>query len=492
MRALKHTLFALAPTVLVLAALEVSLALLGAGERTRNVWRGFDPDAAYLKPHPEHEGAWRTQMFAGHGSSDFVIPPKSEKTRVLLFGGSNTQGFAWKHLRQYLNEGAPPGSPGFEVVNLGRSGYGSARVVTIFEQALALEPDVAVIYSGHNEFVEASFRMDLEAAYSGWSAPLAEAASHLRTFNALVEGFSPDPVEKEKKPEEWNWEYGKFLKNTYDQTRERMAHYQDNLRRMLELARDAEVTVVLGTVAGNPLAAPFRSNPPADFPPEDAEELDELVARADELVPPSLTGIVPEHPSHRLHVKDWRPVNPAEVPPDFQMPRLRKYGPPFDGRMGWWPAPTRWSAKVEPYLRKLSAFHRREVSAEERVALEELRGVVERILELCPDHPMAHHRLALTIWLLEGDGQRTAEHLRLAARYDRAPRKASGLSNDLVRELVEEFPEVVLWDLETLVRQSAPNGIVGYELMQDECHFHEAARPVLMKELCRVLLEATR
>jgi hypothetical protein len=34
-----------------------------------------------------------------------------------------------------------------------------------------------------------------------------------------------------------------------------------------------------------------------------------------------------------------------------------------------------------------------------------------------------------------------------------------------------------------------PDGIVGYELMSDECHLHERARKLLMGELARAILE---
>ena len=151
-------------TALSLLLLEGILALAGVEPQPLDTNRGFDEGEQYIYPDPETPGGHR--MSLGIPQDRHPIPPKGGARRVLLFGGSNTRGLSTDYLELVLeNEVDQP----YEVINLGRSGYGSQRVALLVEQAMEqLQPDVVVIYCGHNEFVEWSFALDLEEA---WSSP---------------------------------------------------------------------------------------------------------------------------------------------------------------------------------------------------------------------------------------------------------------------------------------------------------------------------------
>ncbi|MCZ6598226.1 MAG: hypothetical protein O7B99_11355 [Planctomycetota bacterium] len=490
---IKLTVFALTPTAVVLVALEVSLWALGFGAREENVWRGFDPEARYLVP--ADDGGFLTQMFEGE-LSEIEIPPRSELTRVLLFGGSNTQSFHVKALRTFLDLRRPEGAPGFEVINLGRHGYGSGRVSILLEQAMELEPDVVVIYTGHNEFIEAGFEEVIRDEWGGWTGSAAEVASGLRTFNALVAGFGGEDEgfhTKEARPEDWSWDAARFRELTYDRTLDRLEQYRDNLRHMCRTALDHGATVLLCTLVGNDMAAPFSSTLSPELPPERAAEVEELGARALELMPRFLHRIVSERQSLRLRNSDWwrRREAPRELSEGFAAPELREHRAPLGDR-AWWPPPEQWGSKIDVFLADLADFHQRRIDDDEIRDLEAARSTLERILALAPDHPITLFRLGLVTWLLEGDGARTSELLRRAARHDRAPRKTSDLTNELVREVAEELPEVILCDLAALYRERSPDGIVGFELMSDHCHFHEALYKPLMGDLGAELLANPR
>ena len=83
-------------------------------------------------------------------------PPGS--IRVLALGGSTTFGLYVGADAAFpdLLEGrlsARAGGRAVEVVNLGCAGFASDRVLALLISALALEPDLIVVYTGHNEML---------------------------------------------------------------------------------------------------------------------------------------------------------------------------------------------------------------------------------------------------------------------------------------------------------------------------------------------------
>lgn len=95
---------------------------------------------------------------AGAGAT-FAVRKPADTIRVMTFGGSANAG--WPHSpphrwTDYLAHALQRAYPGkrFEVINLGAHACASYRVRMIFDDAIAAAPDVIVIYSGNNEFVE--------------------------------------------------------------------------------------------------------------------------------------------------------------------------------------------------------------------------------------------------------------------------------------------------------------------------------------------------
>ena len=81
-------------------------------------------------------------------AQDVVIPPKSpDRKRVVFFGGSS--------VRLPRNHGFPSEVarllPDVEVLNLSAVGMGAANIARLSNQLDLIEPDLVVIYAGHNE-----------------------------------------------------------------------------------------------------------------------------------------------------------------------------------------------------------------------------------------------------------------------------------------------------------------------------------------------------
>lgn len=493
---LLHLAFALVPALILLGTSECILFLLGEGdpENALHLSRGFDPTGRYLVPDDSAPGAYRKQMFDGQWP-EVVIPPKSGRFRIALFGGSNTQGFPHAFLEQELNRNATPGAGRFEVVNLGRRGYGSRRVAILCAQAACVEPDLYLIYSGHNEFVERGFEIDLEAQWSDdWIQRTAKVAERLRTFQVLVAWMSAGATTASSSvpPEQWKWEHDKFAAFTYEQARERFELYRGNLREMIQSARARGAKVLLSTLIANHFSMPYASAFGAELTAQEKTRFQLHLAEAQAAIPERFHAILAGNAQTRILEPDWR--SPAKdglqsfpegdlLRADVTRPRVRE---------AKWPPAERWSPKVVPFLKSMTLFHERRLEEGERARLAEAIEHLDQALGICADHPIALYASAAVRYLHGGDDEEAARRFRAAARYDRAPRKANDAINDIVREVAREFtadPAVRFFDAEAEFRSRVPLGLIGWEWMTDDCHLHEGVKLELMREFARVLLE---
>lgn len=481
------------PTVLALVACELALAALGLGRAEQQIGRGFSRGAAYLLPKPDAPGAFRTQMFQGE-EPELDIAPKSDARRVVLFGGSNTARFPAGNLQQFL-DAADPAPGGWEVVNLGRSGYGSARVALLFEQAFALEPDLVVLYSGHNEFVELGFEMQIARDWNAFERPLAEAAAHLRTFHALVALCEGDAAKLPAghtavAPERSTFEHGKFRSFQYAQTLERMRAYEANLDRMCELAAEHGVPLLLGTLFSNDLAPPFVSNIDPALGPLVRVAAVERLLRVQAAWPPRWQPLFPKEPPDILNLGDWiygDGSGGASAPPLREPPASIASVAP---RWPLWSGPAKWRPRTFALMSAWSGFLRG-ATPEELARLPAIVADLDAVIAEVPDHPLAHYLKGLCE-LAGGAAERARDELALAARYDRAPLKASALTNEIVRRVAARHANVALFDFDGILRARTPDGIVGFELMEDHCHAHAATYVMLMRDLAGEISNAWR
>ncbi|MEW6744428.1 MAG: hypothetical protein AB1486_16870 [Planctomycetota bacterium] len=457
---LKNAIYSLIPLAVMLLAAEGILTVLGAGSSPATLSRGFDPGVAYIVPDSSRPGFFQTQMFDGQ-RREVVIPPRDGRIRVLLFGGSNTESFYGDRLEQSLNRLRTPGSPEFEVINLGRRGYGSARVAILFRQAMCLHPDLAVIYCGHNEFVELGFFEDVEAQLSPGLRVAAGLLSNLRSFNVLVDGIRRLGSGSDT-PERWTDEYERFTHFTFKETLAQLELYRENLTHICREAKSHGVQLLLCTVVSNMLSAPFASNLPADIPPDRAAELASLLQEVEGLIPSRFAPLVPRDPRDRITFRDWAPAFWDAAEREGRPKRLRSF------------------------LDTVKLFHGRVLSGAEEKDLERARLLLHDVLEICPDHPLALFELAMCSYLLRED-QVASEQFALAARYDRAPRKGSDLTNEIVTETATA-EGVALLDAARVFRAHSPAGIVGWDLMKDECHLQRFGLLMLMDDLARAIL----
>jgi Flp pilus assembly protein TadD/lysophospholipase L1-like esterase len=89
----------------------------------------------------------------------FTAEKKPGTLRIFCFGDSTAYGHPFDGrtaFPRWLGELLAASAPGkdFEVINAGGISYASYRIVPLIKEALRFGPDLVVIYTGHNEFLE--------------------------------------------------------------------------------------------------------------------------------------------------------------------------------------------------------------------------------------------------------------------------------------------------------------------------------------------------
>ncbi|HEX9733523.1 MAG TPA: tetratricopeptide repeat protein [Thermoanaerobaculia bacterium] len=276
--------FGVALTVVLLLVAEGVLALLGAGERHRyeDPFVGFEPGRdLFLREGRPGGDVYVTSpdKLAYFNHQEFPAAKAPGTYRAFALGGSTTAGrpyddrvaFArWMEL--YLAAMDP--SRRFEVVNAGAISYASYRVVVLMRELVRYRPDLFVIYTGHNEFLEERSYSDLIHEDPRWRR-LRLALDRLRTFTLAREGLrrlAQDGGEKppatllasevETRLEGWT---GLAAYRRDDELRRSIVeHFGFNLRQMVRIARDHGVEVVFVRPVSNLKDfSPFKSQPGA-------------------------------------------------------------------------------------------------------------------------------------------------------------------------------------------------------------------------------------
>jgi hypothetical protein len=196
---------------------------------------------------------------ANKGESEF---------RIFCLGGSTVQGNPYSIETSFttwleLSLKAADPSREWQVVNCGGISYASYRLIPIMQELLVHEPDMFIVYTGQNEFLEertygdikrqAAWVKQLHEQLMGWriygltSGLLKSQSKTTKTENltAEVEALLDFQGGLEKYHRDDSWRDGVI------------EHYEHSLRRMVHIAREARVPIVLANPVSN-----LRDSPP--------------------------------------------------------------------------------------------------------------------------------------------------------------------------------------------------------------------------------------
>jgi len=208
----------------------------------------------------------------------FAKEKASGTFRIFCMGGSTTYGRPFDDqtsfcgwLRAYLTAFYP--SRLWEVINAGGISYASYRVVRLMEEITQYSPDLFIVYSGHNEFLEARTYAGIMSQVP-WLAELDNLLNRTRVYTSLknvinYSNSTGSEVNRIGRRPQLSSEVDALLDHSigpdaYHRDAEWradiLAHYRFNLKRMAEIAELTGTQLVFVTPASNlKNNSPFKS-----------------------------------------------------------------------------------------------------------------------------------------------------------------------------------------------------------------------------------------
>ncbi|MFQ6675649.1 MAG: tetratricopeptide repeat protein [Fidelibacterota bacterium] len=248
-------------TLLLLAELGLSLARFGKDLR---LFVPYEPAPDYRVPNP---GAalrfFPRPEVGGFGSEDVFAEKKSPNTmRIFAFGGSTTGGFPYFFNGSFpamVKDRLVQAYPGVEIemINLGMTAVTSYAVLDFVEDVLDRDPDLLILYTGHNEFYGALGSASTQRVIA--PGPLRRPLTlltlklkHLKTFQlaeSLLRSLAPPPDQTgtlmarmaREKAVPYNSPLREYTRKTFEK----------NLRTVIKKAQRKKIPVLIGTLVSN-------------------------------------------------------------------------------------------------------------------------------------------------------------------------------------------------------------------------------------------------
>lgn len=273
----KKSFFSLLVAALVFGTVEGVLALCGVGPltETHDPFVGFESTLPLFRERTTDTGhvvlETSPAKLAYFNDQQFPKKKPAGTYRVFCLGGSTTYGRPYDHRTSFpgwLQEllSAADDRHTWEVINAGGVSYASYRVATVMEELAGYEPDLFVVYSAHNEFLEdRTYREVRDAPLLARRATALLART--RTTALIHSWYHGDPVDNDldilsgEVDEAMNHTVGPTAYHRDDTLRNRiLAHYRLNLQRMIRIADGSGAKLVLvGPAANLKDCSPFKS-----------------------------------------------------------------------------------------------------------------------------------------------------------------------------------------------------------------------------------------
>ena len=254
-------LIAIAIPFAVLALVEASLRWSGVGESCALVIRS--PHSADVLPFQFNAHSDQAYIagrnLAGPETRRFDLPRPDDIYRIVVVGASTVQGFPYessiafpRQMEILLKHQASSVLPGrdVEVLNAGIVSINSFALVDVVRQVVGTQPDLIVLYAGHNEFYGPGGPSSNATRISGSLFPFLIRVRRQRLFQLLADFGNSESAQSERTLIE---SLPKELEIPIDGQvfRQGEANFRTNLQKILKITSDAGVPVLLTTVASN-------------------------------------------------------------------------------------------------------------------------------------------------------------------------------------------------------------------------------------------------
>ncbi|MEN8149062.1 MAG: hypothetical protein ABFS86_04520 [Planctomycetota bacterium] len=227
----------------LLLALEVAFRLTGVG--------ALDP---WENRHVNYVSGER---FFPRWDETIAMPKPEGVTRIFVLGGSAVMGYRMESFPDLLPRELAARRPGrYEVINGGMVAFGSHRVFEVMKEAARFDPDLVVVYTGHNEFLEEIF-FD-EDGFLARQEAFAAAVGRLRVIRWLRGLVGSGPIELPRPDVQRHFVGNRSFPLIRDREQYdlRLRFLDSNVAQMIALAEVRGFALLLAPAVPNLLHAP--------------------------------------------------------------------------------------------------------------------------------------------------------------------------------------------------------------------------------------------
>ena len=209
-----------------------------------------------------------------HQEGHINIEPSPTVPRVIWLGGSSIRGGNPHQPKEEEVAHQVGAMLGIETVNLAAPGMDSGLIGGVLPQAIELDPDAVVIYTGHNDIGNSVYTNRYNDARIIWTARLRMVLGKLRMFQLLEATLRGREVVRFPTPEQHN-----RFRMTYTKRKAIRQRFKERLTTTIRTLREHDIPVVVATVISNPIAPSLEWTCPdalaqLDLPHHRAEAFD--------------------------------------------------------------------------------------------------------------------------------------------------------------------------------------------------------------------------
>ena len=266
--------------VFILLLLELSLRIFNYG-RTYDQWVPAGQGRLALNPEIAFRYFYNTDRVPSANHNYFDEVKKENSYRVFVMGGSSAAGFPYspngafsRYIRKRLELLYPEKQ--IEVVNIAMSAINSYALRDMIPGVIDKEPDLIIIYAGHNEYYGALGVGSVETlGDTRFIVNTVIWLNRFKTFELLrdvvksVSTWFSSPVKSDGTLMA-RMSQRQLIPYRSEKYFSGLNQYEGNLRDMLEMAKDKNVRVILGRLVSNLKdQKPFESIYEGELPPAD-------------------------------------------------------------------------------------------------------------------------------------------------------------------------------------------------------------------------------
>jgi len=274
-----YVVLILLPVVIVIL-LEFSLRLFNYG-RTYDQWIPAGEGRLTLNPEIAFRYFYNTDRVPSANHNYYDEIKKENSYRVFVMGGSSAAGFPYspngafsRYIRKRLELLYPERK--IEVVNIAMSAINSYALRDMLPGVLEKEPDLIIIYAGHNEYYGALGVGSVETlGDTRFIVNTVIWLNRFKTFELLrdavksVSGWFSTPVKSDGTLMA-RMSQRQLIPFNSEKFYSGINQYEGNLRDILEMAKENNVPIILGRLVSNLKdQKPFESIREVEYPPAD-------------------------------------------------------------------------------------------------------------------------------------------------------------------------------------------------------------------------------